>query len=140
MNLHQFTQLIQTKKIQTYFLEYSRLQEIIIEANLNDLSSLLEQYKEFEDVFSEEKTAKLSNKMSYDHAIEMKRKMSFFESIYNMSIIELETLREYIDENLVKKFIVEFISSTRTSILFVKKIERRTSSMRRLSRIKCHHH
>ena len=113
--------MIQTKRIQIYFLEYSRLQKIIIETNFDDSSSLLEQYKEFEDVFSEEKTAKLSNRTSYDHAIETKRKMFFFESIYNMSIIELETLRKYINENLAKKFIVKSISSTKISILFVKK-------------------
>ena len=38
-----------------------------------------------------------------------------------MSIIKLKTLREYIDENFTKKFIIKFISSTRISILFVKK-------------------
>ena len=43
LNLHQFTQLIQTKRIQTYFFEYSRLQEIIIEVNLEDFFSLSEQ-------------------------------------------------------------------------------------------------
>ena len=72
-------------------------------------------------MYFQKKTIKLSNRTSYDHAIKTKKKMSFFESIYNMSIIEFETLREYIDENLAKKFIIEFIFSTKVSILFVKK-------------------
>ena len=37
-----------------------------------------------------------------------------------MLIIELETLKKYIDKNLAKKFGIKFISSLRALILFVK--------------------
>ena len=76
VNLHQFTKLIQTKRIQIYFFEYLRLQEIIIETNFENFSSFLKQYKKFENVFSK-KTIKLLNKTSYNHVIETKKKCLF---------------------------------------------------------------
>ena len=38
----------------------------------------------------------------------LKKKMSSFESIYNLFMFELKTLREYLDENLINDFIVFF--------------------------------
>jgi hypothetical protein len=49
--------------------------------------------------------------------------MSSFESIYNLFIIEFEIFKDYLDEFLIKKFIVSFFSSTKISILFAKKSE-----------------
>ena len=45
----------------------------------------------------------------------------FFESIYNLFMFELKTLREYLNENLINDFIVFFSSSIEFFILFVKK-------------------
>jgi hypothetical protein len=47
--------------------------------------------------------------------------MFSFESVYNLSMIELELLKEYFDEFLTKEFIVFFSSFVDASILFVKK-------------------
>ncbi len=41
--------------------------------------------------------------------------------MYNLSMTELELLKEYLDEFLTKEFIVFFSSLAKTSILFVKK-------------------
>ncbi len=58
---------------------------------------------------------------SQNHVINTKNKMSFFESVYNLSMIKLELLRKYLDEFLTKEFIVLSSSLAKTSILFVKK-------------------
>jgi hypothetical protein len=47
--------------------------------------------------------------------------MSSFESMYNLSMIELELFKEYFDEFLTKEFIVFFSSLVDASILFIKK-------------------
>jgi hypothetical protein len=57
---------------------------------------------------------------SQNHEINTKNKISSFESIYNLFVIELEIFKEYLDEFLIKKFIVSSFSSTKISILFVK--------------------
>jgi hypothetical protein len=47
--------------------------------------------------------------------------MLSFESVYNLSMTELELLKEYLDEFLTKGFIVLSSSFVDASILFVKK-------------------
>jgi hypothetical protein len=47
--------------------------------------------------------------------------MLSFESMYNLSMIELELFKEYFDEFLTKEIIVFFSSFVDASILFVKK-------------------
>jgi hypothetical protein len=56
-----------------------------------------------------------------NHAINMKNIMFSFESIYNLSMIELELFKKYLDELLTKEFIVLSSSFVDASILFVKK-------------------
>jgi hypothetical protein len=83
---------------------------------------LSEKYQDFANVFDKTIVNKLSEHDFQNHAIEtIKSKSLSFESIYNLSIIELKTLREYLDEHFKKRFITSFHSSTRVSILFVKK-------------------
>jgi hypothetical protein len=67
------------------------------------------------------KANELLNHDSQNHEINIKSKMSSFESIYNLFVIELEAFKKYLDEFLIKEFIVSSFSSTRISILFVKK-------------------
>jgi hypothetical protein len=83
---------------------------------------LSEKYQDFVDVFNKTNVDKLSKHDSQNHVIKtIENKSSSFESIYNLSITELKTLREYLNEHLKKRFITLFHSSTRVSILFVKK-------------------
>jgi hypothetical protein len=67
------------------------------------------------------KANKLSKHDSQNHEINTKNKISWFESIYNLFVIEFEIFKKYFDEFLIKKFIVSSFSSTKISILFVKK-------------------
>ena len=78
-------------------------------------------YQNYADVFDKINANKLSKHRLHNHTIETKNKISFFESIYNLSIIELKILKKYLDDNLKRKFIVLFSSSTKTLIMFVKK-------------------
>ena len=77
-------------------------------------------YQTYVNVFDKIDANKLLKHKSHDHAIETKNKILFFEFLYNLSIIELETLRIYLNDNLKKKFIIFFFSSTKTFIMFVK--------------------
>ena len=78
-------------------------------------------YRNYANMFDKTETNELLKHKSHNHAIETKNKISFFESIYNLFITELETLRKYLNDNLKRKFIVLFSSSTKTFIMFVKK-------------------
>ncbi len=101
-------------------IEYS-MHELIIETMMNSSQEIFEKYKDFADIFNKMKTNELSKHDSQNHEINTKNKISSFESIYNLFVIELEIFTNYLDEFLIKKFIVSSFSSTKVSILFVKK-------------------
>jgi hypothetical protein len=85
----------------------------------NEISS---QYVAFQDIFFEIKAHKLSKHDFHDHVIEiLSNRDSFFHLIYNLSATELKILKNYIDEYMKKNFIIEFVSSAKVFILFVKK-------------------
>ncbi len=79
---------------------------------------LLIELKEYEDVFLTESADKLFLHEDHDHAIEITAESSY-ESLYNLSNTELTTLRQYLNNVLVKEWIKHFISSTNTFILFI---------------------
>ncbi len=101
-------------------IEFS-MNEFTIEAMMKSSKEISEKYKNFADVFDKINADKLLEHDSQDHVIDTKNKMSSFESMYNLSMIELELLREYLDEFLTKEFIVFSSSLVDASILFVKK-------------------
>jgi hypothetical protein len=101
-------------------IEFS-MSDLIIETMMKSSKEIFEKYKDFADVFDKVNANKLSEHDSQDHAINTKSKMSSFESIYNLSMTELELFREYLDEFLTKEFIVLSSSFVDASILFVKK-------------------
>jgi hypothetical protein len=116
------------KNVQVYILDYKNLHdieytmhELIIEAMMNLSQEILEKYKDFADVLDKMKANELSKHNSQDHKINTKNKMSSFESIYNLFVIEFEVFKDYFDEFLIKEFIVSSFSSTKISILFIKK-------------------
>jgi hypothetical protein len=85
----------------------------------NEISS---QYVAFQNIFSEIKAHKLSKHDFHDHVIETSSSRdSLFDLIYNLSTTELKILKNYIDEYMKKSFIIEFVSSAKVLILFVKK-------------------
>jgi hypothetical protein len=77
---------------------------------------------DFVDVFSPKRADKLPPHRPYDHEIRLtsEKKMPFGR-IYSMSREELQTLREWLDENLKKGFIRPSSSPVTSPVLFVKK-------------------
>ncbi len=88
--------------------------------NMLKTQTLLVELKEYEDVFSIKSADKLSLHEDHDHAIEITAE-SLYESLYNLSNTKLATLRQYLDNVLVKEWIKHFVSLTDVSILFILK-------------------
>ena len=84
------------------------------------------EYSDFVDVFSPKLALKLIKYTGInDHAIKLVDKwQSYYEPIYSLEIVELETLKTYIEINLADSFIRFFRSSARTSIFFDKKLNK----------------
>ena len=68
------------------------------------VSKLSEKLREYEDVFSIEEVDRLPSHEERDYVIETTAK-SLFDSLYNLSNIELATLRTYLDDILTKDWI-----------------------------------
>jgi hypothetical protein len=122
LNIAVITQLIfemycRRKNVQIYILDCKNLHdieytmhELIIETMRKSSQKILEKYKDFANVFDKIKANELSKHDSQDHEINTKNKMSSFESIYNLFVIEFKILKEYLDEFLIKEFIVSSFS------------------------------
>jgi hypothetical protein len=125
-----FEMYCKRKDVQVYILDCKNLHdieytmhELIIKTMMKSSQKIFEKYKDFADVFDKMKANELSKHDSQNHEINTKNKMSSFESIYNLFVIELEVFRDYLDEFLIKEFIVSSFSSTKILILFAKKSE-----------------
>ena len=70
--------------------------------NASETQSLLIELKEYEDVFLTESADKLLLHKDHDHAIEITTE-SLYESLYNLSNTELVTLKQYLNNVLVKE-------------------------------------
>jgi len=70
--------------------------------NALEMQTLLVKLKEYEDVFSIKSANKLSLHEEHDHAIEITAESSY-KSLYNLLNTELVTLRQYLDDVLVKE-------------------------------------
>jgi hypothetical protein len=97
------------------------MNNFIIETMIKSSKEIFEKYKNFADVFDKINANKLFEHDSQDHAINTKNKTLLFESIYNLSMIELELFKKYLDEFLTKEFIVLSSSLVDASILFIEK-------------------
>jgi hypothetical protein len=123
-----FEKYCKRKNVQAFILQCNdmhniefSMNEFIIETMIKSSKKVLEKYKNFANVFDKINANKLFKHSSQNHAINTKSKMLSFESIYNLSMTELELLKEYFDEFLIKEFIVFSSSFVDASILFVKK-------------------
>jgi len=86
------------------------------------VTSIPDQYKEFQDVFEKKNADILPEHRPYDCAIDLQDgAQPPFGPIYNLSQNELVALKEYIEENLAKNFIRHSKSPAGAPILFVKK-------------------
>jgi len=89
---------------------------------VDSVTLLLSEYHNFLDVFSCELMNILSERRFYDHKIQLQKdKTSIFESLYDMSQDELQVLKKYLKNNLIKDFIQVSSFLAISSILFVKK-------------------
>ncbi len=91
--------------------------------SLNELKKKLSiVYHDFLNVFDREKTTQLLLHWSYDHKIELKdENQSSRSRLYLMSSYKLQKIKEYLEENLKKKFITLSKASFASLILFVEK-------------------
>jgi hypothetical protein len=93
-----------------------------VEEPQDDWADIPEQYREFADVFSKMKADKLAPHRPYDLAINLEEgTQPPVGCIYSLSQVELEALREFIDENLSIGFIRPSTSPHGAPVLFVKK-------------------
>ncbi len=128
--------LVKNKKIKIFFLiiseinkalssveDFAKLNEMISVMSLNELKKKLSiVYHDFLNVFDREKTTQLPSHWSYDHKIELKEESQLSRSwLYFMSNYKLQKIKEYLEENLKKKFITLSKASFALLILFVKK-------------------
>ena len=87
-----------------------------------EISAMLKLYHNLEGIFSEEKANKLPVSSFYNHKIRLgKDCQPSYSSIYPLSTPKLQVLREYLYDNLVKRFIQHSTLSTSALILCVKK-------------------
>ena len=70
---------------------------------VNKMSTLSQQYNNYMNVFSEENVSKLLFHQDYDYVIETERHKLLYDSLYNLLKTELQVLREYLDNILVKR-------------------------------------
>jgi len=128
--------LVKNKKIKIFFLiiseinkalssaeDFAKLNEMISVMSLDKLKKKLSiVYHDFLNVFDREKTMQLFSHQSYDHKIELESESQLSRSrLYFMSSYKLQKVKEYLEENLKKKFITLSKASFASSILFVKK-------------------
>ncbi len=128
--------LVKNKKIKIFFLiiseinkalssveDFAKLNEMISVMSLNELKKkLLIVYHNFLNVFDRKKTTQLFLHWSYDHKIELEDESQLSRSqLYFMLSYKLQKIKEYLEENLKKKFITLSKASFASSILFVEK-------------------
>ncbi len=119
-----FEKYCKRKNVQAFILQCNDMLDIefsmsdfIIETMMKSSKKILEKYKDFAYVFDKVNANKLLEHDSQDHAINTKNKMFSFESMYNLSMTELELLKEYFDEFLTKEFIVLFVVRRRIDLV-----------------------
>ena len=84
--------------------------------------AILKPYCNLEGIFSEKKANELPVSSLYNYKIKLEGDcQSPYSSIYPLSTLKLQVLREYLHDNLAKRFIRHSTSSTSAPILFVKK-------------------
>ena len=87
-----------------------------------NLSSIPEEYHEYTDIFSKSKAETLAPHHPYDLWIDLEKDSHpSVGTIYSLSKLKQETLKEFIDKNLTNGFICSMSSSHGAPVLFVKK-------------------
>jgi hypothetical protein len=94
------------------------------DASPNAAPTIPAEYQDYADVFSKTEAHKLPEHRPYDLSIPLQEGTAPpLLPVYNLSPLELDVLRKYIDENLRKGFIRHSQSPAGAPILFVKKAD-----------------
>ena len=88
---------------------------------LKNEKQIFQCYREYLDVFSNNKINELFVHDSQNHVINTEEKVFFFGKLYNLSQTKLITLRDNLKKYLKKEFIVSSILSAEAFVIFVKK-------------------
>ena len=87
-----------------------------------EIPGLSKDYEEYVDVFSIQKAKILPEHRPYNLAIQIEGdKIPPLGPIYSLSALELETLQEFLEENMKTGIICSFKSPCSALVLFVKK-------------------
>ena len=81
------------------------VQSVFISVHLQDIKLTLTisvSYSDYADVFLKKEVSWLSTHEKHDHAIKINGEEPLHESLYNLSETELNVLRKYLDDVLVK--------------------------------------
>jgi hypothetical protein len=131
ISAHAFSTLCNQATSQLYLMSFSpaspTVEDAIDESTLDmepDWSSVLAEYHEFKDLFSKKEADELPPHRASDHAIDLEPGTSPpWGHLNAISPVELETLRNYVDEYLEKGFIRPSHAPCGAPILFVKKAD-----------------
>jgi hypothetical protein len=94
--------------------------------NVDSASLLSQRYHEFLNVFSKKNFDIFLDHRFYDHVIKLKKNVQVSsQALYEMNRNEIEELRRYLKENLVKEFIRVSRFHAAFLVMFVKKLEER---------------
>ena len=119
-----FLELQQKENLEVFSVTLEELEEVVNrKKQAADVYQLVpEHYHEFLHLFREEDARKLPPHRPYDHKIPLKPGTEPpFGLLYGMSHQQLQTLKDYVDENLSKGFIRHSSSPAGAPVLFVKK-------------------
>ena len=93
---------------------------------INHKLCVLKQIKNYKEFFDNEKIKMLFEQHDKSHVIDLiKNKKSLFMLLYNLSQNELTKLRRYLNNVLIKEWIKHSISSTKISVFFVFKKDKK---------------
>ena len=120
-----FASLLWSEKSQVYLINCQHLGSLTHGSTslmFKGTPAVLKLYHGLEGIFSKEKANELPVSSPYNHKIKLEGDCQPpYSSIYPLSTPKLQVLREYLHDNLPKRFIQHFTSSTGATILFVKK-------------------
>ena len=117
---------MQKNDLQSFVFQYNNISAqitivITISNKKNEIKKILFKYHDYADMFDKTDVNELFKHKLYGHAIETKKKILFFDFIYNLFITKLAAFRNYLNDNFKKKVIVLFSSFADAFIMFVKK-------------------
>jgi len=123
INSASFLQLARKKNHDLFVIFMRNINKVLkITSFVDSVMLLLFEYHDFLDVFSCKLMNTLSERRFYDHKIQLqKSKTSIFKSLYDMSQDELQVLKKYLKNNLIKDFIQVSSFFAISLIFFVKK-------------------